>query len=101
MRLATGLQAKVLLDRVDEVGSADPRALIHRVEDVGQQQEVLEPVGVVLLQVTAAGAGEPFERLSRVPAVDGSPCLGELSVRVGSHGGQANYTFGTILLRLH
>ena len=96
---AAALEAEVLLDRVDEVVASDSRSLVGRVEHVGEQKQVLEPVRVVLFQVAAPCPLEPFERRAGVAAVDGGPSLGELAIGLWSHVWNERNAFGTVRLQ--
>jgi len=56
--LPARLLAQVLPDRVVEVDAADARALVRGIDEVGEEQQVLEPVGVLTLDVAAPRAVE-------------------------------------------
>jgi hypothetical protein len=85
--LPSALLAEVLLDRVDEVGAADPVALVVRLQDVRQDEHVLEAGGVMLLEVPAARAVEMPQSLAFVAAIDRGSRLTELAIGLRGHAG--------------
>ena len=93
LRLAPGLLAQVLLDRVREVLATDARPVVGGVDELGHVEHVVEPVGIALFDVVAARSVEVLQGGESIATIDGSAGLAELSVGVRGHGGEEPYRF--------